>query len=147
MNRERLTHLVTVLRRVHDERKPFAMGNWATDSDHPCGTAACAFGWAAFDPEFQKQGLNVEAFVFGVRQYFTLDSPASVEAMTNMPGYSGFVGQIRFEDNNDFYAAMAFFELDENTALMLFMPSSYPTSAVGPLDVVERVEELLGSGP
>ncbi len=63
-----------------DADKHFDMIDWLSHSDEghshfkdgqkvsiqdlfSCGTAACAFGWAAVVPEFNKAGLKLKAFV------------------------------------------------------------------------------------
>lgn len=69
--RKRLTHMLRVLEALPPEQH-FDLELWAgfvdkkgitsTDRDHlpePCGTTACACGYAALDPWFQKQGLTL----------------------------------------------------------------------------------------
>lgn len=58
MNVERLTHLITVLERVERDELDFDMTVFYRVS--PCGTAACALGYAAVDEEFVSQGLGLE---------------------------------------------------------------------------------------
>lgn len=50
MNKERLEHLIEVLKEVPPN--DFDMSLWQ------CGTQACAMGWACRDPQFRKEGLT-----------------------------------------------------------------------------------------
>lgn len=54
MNKERFLRLIEIMKNV--EPKAFDMDDWSYKTD--CGTVACIGGHAAFDPEFNDQGLN-----------------------------------------------------------------------------------------
>ena len=64
MNVPRLQHLLTVLENISPEK--FDLENW-TAHETPCGTVACACGWAAMDLEFQEQGLYLSAGIPALR--------------------------------------------------------------------------------
>jgi hypothetical protein len=50
----------------HDGLHQHKIGNVLTRKDlQHCGTAACAFGWAATIPEFRKAGLTVKTRAVG----------------------------------------------------------------------------------
>ena len=65
MNKERLKHLVTILQGVNPAL--FNLRDWVNNKE--CGTICCALGWAAQDPEFNKQGLKMEDSVFKYPYY------------------------------------------------------------------------------
>ena len=48
---EKLTHLITILEKI--PAKDFNIDTWR------CGTQGCALGWAACDPKFNEQGLDL----------------------------------------------------------------------------------------
>jgi hypothetical protein len=70
MNEERLLKTAELLEHLALNRQldvNFCMSYWGTYNsksvrDHPCGTSACAIGFAALDPWFQKEGLELYAF-------------------------------------------------------------------------------------
>lgn len=129
MNRERLQHLITVLRQVEEQEKQrsseqsqLIMSSWYRPKDvayedfltvaqlnqeqassPTCGFAACALGWAALDKTFQEQGLK----------------PAFAPLGYYIPTYGDFYG---------YRAAQAFFVLSERWADFLFDPSTYVRS-------------------
>lgn len=69
--RKRLRRLVNFMCRLPKEaNRHFDMGVWGAGVDGvltteqlqgPCGTKACALGWAGSMPEFQKEGLQTIA--------------------------------------------------------------------------------------
>jgi len=135
MNTDRLKHLQDVLWRVvkGGSPVPFNMSYWAL---HPlgfdCATAACAFGHAALDPEFQRQGLGLERVVNADKQ-----GAADGELTVVFQGESGW------------NAARRFFGIGSDTCLRLFAWEWYgnrPDTLVQPLDVMTRVQQLLDLG-
>lgn len=90
-----------------------ARDNWKDHAGRSCGTTACAFGEAAFIPEFRGLGLRRRK------------------------------GEIFYKGKNGEYAAAKFFGISESDADRLFLPSSYPPDKRGPLDVVRHIEELI----
>lgn len=57
----RLCRLVEILRELPDARFDYTQWigtDWQGNPDLSCGTTACALGWAAADPEFQRLGLS-----------------------------------------------------------------------------------------
>lgn len=118
MNRERLEHLITVLERVERENLPFDMDDWAVDP-LDCGTAACAAGWAARDPEFQKQGLSL-SLAWG-------------------PSFAGEVGA---------EAMAVFLDIAGWDSVRLFIPDEYnlPSDSIRPAHVIACIRVLLAEG-
>jgi len=105
MHRARLERLLTIMRNV--ETQKFDMSTWFKLQDpifNPlqkevsCGFTACAGGWAALDPEFNKQGLTIDL---------------------------ADEGQIEFKGRVGLEALADFFELPELIADMLFDPYYY----------------------
>lgn len=135
MNRDRLNHLITVLKQIEAEDRPFDMWSWAHQEDeHPCGTAACALGWASLDPKFNAAGLELVAeFEDGRLVSFTSigndDDPDQV-----FP---------RFQGRNGFDAGALFFDISYEESTFLFDPSSYDTGEPTPADVISHIEVLL----
>lgn len=80
MNRERLTHLITVLEGV--PKKAFDI--WLFRNE--CGTAACAVGWAGMDPVFQAQGFRLEVNAYGGYPVFENHGAwTSIEVFFDLP--------------------------------------------------------------
>lgn len=157
MNRERLMHLRDILAiPAGDVYPPLDMGSWVApkwdpaashDIDvggptHFCGTTACALGRAAFDPEFQKQGLQVwsredkrgyvpiqdQAMLSKVPEQHALyllqranvyyaDTPDQWE-------YLSHLSTGKAEAGSD--AGRAFFGLTREETRYLFLPIAYP---------------------
>jgi hypothetical protein len=118
MNRERLEHLKVVLSNVKPEK--FDMSVWFTEHG-TCGTAACAFGYAAMDPKFNVEGLTAAEGWWG-----------KIE-----PTYAGQGG---------FVAAMSFFDLNSEQATWLFSDGTYDAprnERITPQMVIDRIDTLL----
>lgn len=126
MNTERLKHLITILAAVPPEK--LVMEVWSSPH-HWCGAAACAFGWAAQDPVFNKQGL-------------TLVKPANSWAM---PTY--YSKQVIHAEG--FGAAVWFFGISYDQAYHLFDPDLYVDDVgdniedITPAMVIARINKLL----
>jgi hypothetical protein len=98
-----------------------------------CGTAACAFGHAAFHPPFAAQGLK----------------------LSQLRACGGFSSRLlipTFEGKEGFAAAEVFFGISERNAEYLFDPSRYESEpdedeesypVITPEDVIERIRELI----
>lgn len=102
--------------------KHFDLETWVSKSD--CGFSACAVGHACFDPRFQALGLTAE----GNKPVLNSDS-LGYHIMWN--------------------AVEKLFDIKYDTALLLFMPSSYeefPNHAIPAAQVKCRVDELLSLG-
>jgi hypothetical protein len=118
MNRSRLQHLITILEAVPPER--FNLNNWH------CGTAACACGWAALDPQFMAEGftlLSTEGTTYPIFDY-----------ADGSPLLEGFA------------AVRKFFGLNEEQVIDLFLHSSYVERDIpnpAPQDVINRIKEYL----
>lgn len=119
MNRERLEKLVDLLLTIR--REEFNIYTWY------CGTAACALGWAAKDPQFNREGLYLCSLSL-TRAEGQIDSIGPL-----CPVYKGAFG---------FGAAEKFFEISADTARHLFDGSHYDDDPT-PCDVALRVVNLL----
>ena len=75
-----------------------------------CGTSACALGWAALNPEFNKLGLKME-------WYRTVYS--------DLKETQRFIGSVVYKGDSDFDAAAEFFGIDDESANYLFDPWEY----------------------
>lgn len=117
MNRERLQQMVTMLRELPvDGMIGFDLGNWY-DSEHPCGTAACAVGHACLNPVFIRQGLTLDRGIL-------FESP-------------------KFGDAHGWDAVEAFFGLEPSDAKFLFFEESYDEYAPTAGDVASRIERFM----
>ena len=125
---QRLHRLVEILVKVRDEARPLNMDYWVGSEEtpddihipsldvpvHECGTASCALGWAARDPDFNKQGLH----------FFDLST--------------------RYDDCVGYNAGREFFGLTWDEAYELFDPDAYPSDVTvndvidRVMDVIER---------
>lgn len=107
----RLNKLVRYMEELPREaRKHFSMGHWFWDREYrvpphtkitrrdlePCGTSACALGWATVIPEFHRAGLQM----------------------------TGEHWVPRFRRRRGHHAAMAFFNLTEEQSRALFSPGN-----------------------
>ena len=122
MRADRLTRLADFLESdVKDD--VFDMGTWGRET--PCGTVACAFGWAAHIPEFERAGLKK-------RSYRSLTT-----GVEHFDIYFGPVCGI--------LAASDFFEISVEQACYLFNDMEYPDSdTCTPVHVVvERIREFV----
>lgn len=168
MNTERLNHLITILEGVERANLAFNLDNWVSNAAMPdlarpttdnlvgsldasCGTACCAMGYAALDPDFRAEGLSmtletrdynsgrgrwVETPVASIQDFNTL--------IRNQDLQIGF-GGIAFDGVEGFRAAAAFFDIAVYDADTLFSPDSYHGRPVTPERVIERIRDLLSS--
>lgn len=113
MNRERLEHLKEILAKVPEDE--FDMDHWtpAEAERYDCGTACCALGWAAQDPQFNDEGLSIVGC------------------------------WIEYNDAHDMKAGMWFFELNYEKASHIFLPSRYVNTSVTPQDVISHIDDVL----
>jgi hypothetical protein len=87
-----------------------------------CGTAACAIGWAARDPDFNQLG------------FVLAEDRLPVYVLDDTPGA---------DNPENWDAVCAFFELPTGTADYLFYDTSYPDCKPTPADVIARIREVL----
>ena len=115
MNKERLLRLARdILPNVPEEK--FNLKTWK------CGSAACAVGWAASDPQFKKEGFKLYSGLFGPddnRQVFT-------------PSYGDLGG---------WSAVEKFFGIDFDHAQYLFSDEAYGSATKE--HVIQRIEEFV----
>jgi hypothetical protein len=154
MNRERLEHLIDVLLEVDRKERGFSLETWAGNINsvmdcslvhaepNTCGTACCALGYAALDPQFRREGLKlfVRAQGRGWHVGQLLDRTHSTMPKTVDISFVDFHGY------QHFYAAAVFFGIEEETAKWLFHPSRYDHNRVKPIDVRRRVRYVLANG-
>lgn len=151
MNRDRLQHLITVLENVeHQTSAGFYMGSWATRNlDHVCGTACCAFGYAALDPKFQADGLKMTAEVWNGDEGDCVNHDVtSVEDMLSIPANDCWPDfDVCFGFEQGFRAAEQFFDISYPQACNLFDPDSYHdfTADITPTHVIAKIRKLLAS--
>ena len=121
MNKERLLRLARdILPNVPEEN--FDLGMWK------CGTSACAVGWAACDPQFNKEGFRLQEFSnHRFQPYYEISECRSWEAVER------------------------FFELRNKDAEYLFSGEAYRSAAycywsATKKQVIERIEEFVAGG-
>jgi hypothetical protein len=173
MRVDRLERLKAVLREVEEQQKPFNIGAWMAKT-HPatqelvnghnlgafCGTACCAMGWAAFDPELRGQGLHM--IVRTILPDFSDGPKSEWKAVSSLEDFDArFVETVRdpgsfiettvaFDDAIGFQAAAEFFAIGVDEAIRLFSSRAYWTEErrgtpirVTPAMVIERIDALL----
>lgn len=125
MSRERLQHLITVLRRVEKyEERILDMNVWYRPSKVPEGSfSACALGWASLDITFRKQGLTPSYVRYE-------DGKTRFRIPIYQDGSSGYI------------AAERFFGLSENWARYIFDPTTYPAETTVS-SVIDRISHVL----
>lgn len=115
MNIDRLQHLHDILGNIPTS-VTFDLQNWYRVNT--CGTTACAGGYAAMDPTFNKQGLSLHPHY---------DSP-------------------RYGGHDGFWALEDFFGLNEEEVNYLFDHGTYSsTDWNSPAAVQARIMELIQS--
>lgn len=152
MNRERLEHLITVLKSV--PKQNFHMGFWGvSEYGNDCGTTCCAFGYAALDPEFQEQGLKMVHTKLTRnldqswnRDTTVLDSIVSFNALARKLDEPIEVDIYLHNGKTGYEAAKEFFDLEENTVYFLFSPDYYKSFTSSPDEVIERIQTVLDKG-
>jgi len=160
MNRERLNHLKTVMLRVAESAAKLDMSTWASDTntiteegEHICGTSCCAFGYAALDPVFQKQGLKL----LMQTNYNEWSGVDTAERLSELMQEGHSRAEVFFGNDKSFVAADAFFGLTDsqfgnfkgwNAADYLFASSAYGkyTREITPADVIAHIDEVLALG-
>lgn len=149
MNVPRLQHLITVLKQIEAERKPFYMDLWfgITSHDDWCETAACAGGYAALDPQFQAQGLGIEVFLqHEAKMPRTIQVNSMAEIQPHLKdGWSCYVALPSFEGKIAFEAVERFFDLTPAEATYIFAVITYRklNHRTRPHHVIEHIQELL----
>lgn len=161
MNRDRLTHMITVLEAVRDQKKNFDLNHFATNVvdgeveevfcrdtgpviNEPCGTACCAVGYAAMDPYFMKLGLRLQFTPIG-SIYPELYDPkvhgSVIQINTSFPAIPVYeLGDHAWDTVCDF------FDISEDTADYLFFSESYGDNEVTTPDmVIERIKGVLNA--
>jgi hypothetical protein len=162
MNKERLERLIGVLEGVKAANKAFDIGSWIQETvglsgAEACGTTCCACGYAALDPAFQAEGLHLRGQVCDPN-HFQLSSWNDEGVLTSVAEFNAFLRAhagikcirvtIEFDGLQDFEAASAFFEIEEEAAFYLFDAEEYYHNAdpVDPDDVIGRINEVIVSG-
>jgi hypothetical protein len=150
-NEQDLRKLIDILREVEISQKPFDMRRFVIPSG--CGTAACAAGYAAFDPEFQKRG-----FILKFKQEYYLTRPNrlvnpiyhKIKTPEDFPelckkfhnesnAYPYYRGSVGYD------ACTKFFGLAISATLYLFSTNFYPNNFIKPSQVIERIEKVIAS--
>lgn len=152
MNLFRMERLRTVLKHVRDAHLAFDLSTWIRGSSYydaigerTCGTAACACGYAALDPELQAEGLNL-TIQMSDGKYRTLRTIR--EFNDAVREYNGS-GTIEYEGKMGFDAADLFFDIDCRATSYLFDPDEYRDESNGfgdVTDVLERLAEVVDAG-
>lgn len=170
MRLDRLNRLITLMEGVQAANLAFDLTRWLTPGSEmssttsgtkeACGTAACAFGYAALDPGFQAEGLGFEATwrePGGIVQRRSLTSVQEFNAIIKEPGAvkgwlnftpvfaeEGHVEGARLAEG--FAAALKFFGITHHAAEYLFDPEcyrDYETQPILPEQVIERIHEVI----
>lgn len=117
MNKKRLLKLADFLETI--KPKVFNMDSWYNES--PCGTTACAFGWACSIPSFKRAGLKMRKLSNGFTVY----------------------ADVVFNDEYNLNAASSFFDITVDEAEFLFYPDMYEKATKG--QVIKRIRKFCSS--
>jgi hypothetical protein len=156
----RLRRLERVLLGVEAEGMAFYMGNWIVELEEleedgvkivsftggarkTCGTACCAGGYAALDPELMAEGLHLAGRGFrAASDWIQVDSQEQFATL----GRGAANRCIRFGSEYDYGALAKFFGITPEESLRIFEPHSYiPLLAeeIRIQDVLERVRNMV----
>lgn len=138
MNRARLLHLIDVLETVERGNLPFEMEKWAIVKQDKtvCGTAACAAGYAALDPEFRAEG-------FTLRNHSNVEFKSFYDLVRYIPNLELEYPFISFDGVSGWLALGEFFGLTFPQANYVFGAKSYRRSDVAPKHVIEHIHHVL----
>lgn len=131
MRTDRLLRLAALLEEdaANDKGIKFDLGQWAevTDPDNPvsCGTQGCAIGLALVSGIFKDEGFGSQF----QRQYHPTYLPPGWQKGNAIGGWS---------------AIQAFFEIDHDQAIELFLMDSYVIvkGAEAELEVADRIRRM-----
>ncbi len=168
MNRERLSRLADLMDEVQeliDQRKAtvgFNLNYWgdirpdlrakSLQVETECGTTACACGYAALHPWFQREGLRLYLSYKhdGVNTKLDIRDPRHLNEMrqrSTEENWESFKLYLRFGNGNDSIfskgAVMDFFGIPVHVAERLFYPYAYERDEMQPKTVAARIREVL----
>ena len=182
MNIDRLNHLKTIMSNVRDANKPFDLGTFINgtppgedhaisdlayntsgvvgEPDPVCGTTCCALGYAALDPDFRDQGLELVAFSWNSasandsdRKTVVLKSIPEFNEFINTPEARDFAFLPEFNESNGFAAGSDFFGISTDASFYIFGPDDYrdydriitqdPANPITPDEVIKHIDYVL----
>jgi hypothetical protein len=141
MKQERLEMLIDVLQRVQDDDLPFDMGAWI-ERKSPCGTSACALGYAALDPRFQALGLRMvtrKGDILSIEQY----NDMAMEAWTKFR--QTIIMDVSYQGEDAYRAGSLLFDISLAASAALFDPETYGRLDTKPCHVIERVRAVIAN--
>ena len=125
MTIERLDNVVRVLQQVIRKKRRFDIYKWTSAPTlqelHSCGTSACAIGYAAMDPWFNRRGLKFK----------------------RGSGLGGsWIGEatLSYKDFGEFHSVLQFFGLSFKDAEQLFTEDGYGDKEVTPQMVIDNIQ-------
>ncbi len=125
--KRRLNQLATLLESLPP--KKFNYGHWTSgpvDARHPCGTTACALGWATTLPIAKREGLKLVPLT-----------------------YTPDVFRITCKNREGYHAGAKFFGISELQAYSLFIPASAgsgrPDRSASPKEVAAHIRKFVAS--
>lgn len=166
MNIDRLNRLIEVLNEVQERRKAFDMSAWMSGLKsptttygevEPCGTTACALGYAALDPVLQSQGLSLVARCHTADENGYLSSYDKCENRVintandfneALNRYAWVVADPVYNGSSGFVTGARFFDISINASYFLFDPDEYNNGSdrvIEPIEVIRRIEYVLAN--
>ena len=121
--KDRLLQVVRVLEDLPKEKK-FSIGIW-----NKCGTVACAVGWAASDPWFNRRGLKIIPFT---------------EEDDLLHNSQGLQKKPVYKNLEEWEAIEVFFNLTDDEAGFLFAEYAYRDSRKR--NVIKRIKKFVKDG-
>jgi len=138
-----------------------------------CGTTACVMGYAALDPKFNKMGLKLEIDYY-IENNYTGSSTRICKNVASVNTFNEEIMRMRRIENStdkDIFitdktfdviykignkdalgysagmrAGMQFFDIEYETADLLFSPGAYSPNNSGPRRVIQRIQYLIANG-
>jgi len=150
MHVERIKRLIQIMSELEQNDRLLRMASWVSpiydNEQEICGTACCALGWAAFDPQFQDEGLVMMMEAPGG------DTPVkTMQEMNERLKKSEFsIAYPMFNRLSDpFQSGADFFDITDEQSAWLFDSVNYEPrfrstgKRVAPQDVINRLNFLL----
>jgi hypothetical protein len=155
----RLRRLERVLMNVEAEGKALYMDAWISDlavlrdrgipytgsGERTCGTACCAGGYAALDPELMAEGLYLGSQLAEDDTEIWVNSYEQFVALPRN-GKRALSCYVRFGDDYGYGALAEFFSIPQRESVRIFAPHSYtpiPARVIRIQDVLERARHVM----
>ena len=147
---ERMNRIIEIMEGVkrHKKTKMFDMGGWIDkiydNNNEFCGTSCCIMGYAALDPQLQKEGLHLDVYVVSAidnGEMKTITSQASFNRMLKKTD-ADIEPTVTYDDAEGFHAAKAFFGISSRCSDWLFGATYYKPDTPEEPTIDEAIKRL-----